>query len=75
MLEIKGKEICCKQMSMISVLPRQLGPLSRWADVLRPLSDLGYNAVHFMPIQEYGVSRSHYSLADQTSIDDYFFEE
>jgi glycogen debranching enzyme len=29
--------------------------------------------VHFVPIQSYGISGSHYSIADQTNIDDYFF--
>jgi len=29
--------------------------------------------VHFTPIQQYGESFSHYSLADQTAISDYFF--
>jgi glycogen debranching enzyme len=48
--------------------------MSRWAEVLKPLADQGYNAVHFTPIQKYGISQSHYSLADQTSLDPYFFE-
>jgi glycogen debranching enzyme len=63
----------CKQINMISVLSRCLGPLSRWEDVLKPVAAQGYNMVHFTPIQRYGQSRSHYSLADQTVIDDFFF--
>ena len=33
-----------------------------------------YNAIHFTPIQKYGASYSHYSIADQTEFDDYFFK-
>lgn len=49
--------------------------MHRWNEVLQPIADLGYNAVHFTPIQVYGESRSHYSLADQTRLDDCFFCE
>lgn len=38
-------------------------------------SQLGYNAIHFAPIQVYGKSRSHYSIADQISIDPYYFSD
>lgn len=65
----------CSQLSILSVLSRQLGPIDRWSAVLEPVAAQGYNAVHFTPIQEYGVSGSHYSLADQTAIDDYYFEK
>ncbi len=50
-----------------------MGPLNRWEEVLANASQLGYNAVHYTPIQQYGESYSHYSIADQTQIDDYFF--
>jgi len=62
-------------MRIISVVSRCLGPLSRWQSVLKSISDQGFNAIHFTPIQHYGLSRSHYSLADQTQIDDYFYEK
>ena len=57
------------------MLSRQLGKLPRWEKVLSNISQLGYNAVHYTPIQKYGESYSHYSLADQTLIDDYYFEK
>ena len=31
--------------------------------------------MHFTPIQRYGASYSHYSIADQTTIDDYYFDQ
>jgi len=57
----------------MTVLSRQLGLMSRWNDMLAPVASQGYNAIHFTPIQRYGLSNSHYSIADQTTIDDYFF--
>lgn len=58
------------------MLSRQLGPIaSRWEDAYNQASQLGYNAIHFTPIQKYGQSNSHYSIADQTTVDDYFFTD
>lgn len=65
----------CKQLSIITVLSRCLGQLERWEEVLANIGQLNYNAVHYTPIQVYGSSYSHYSLADQTNIDDFYFGE
>lgn len=60
----------------MTVLARCLGPVeTRWEGMYDNISALGYNAIHFTPIQKYGASYSHYSLADQTLIDDYFFTD
>ena len=65
--------IKCKELSICTVLSRSLGALERWPSVLASLASQGYNAIHFTPIQHYGQSFSHYSLADQTQISDYYF--
>ena len=57
------------------MLSRCLGPISRWKEVLAPLSNQSYNAVHLVPIQQYGQSQSHYSIADQSEIADCFYPE
>lgn len=62
-----------KQLSILTVLSRCLGPIDRWGEVLDHSASLKYNAIHFTPIQQYGISMSHYSLKDQTTISDYFF--
>ena len=72
---VMGTPVKCKQLRIITVLSRQLGPLSRWDSLISNISELGYNAVHYTPIQLYGESYSHYSLADQTRLDDYFFTD
>jgi len=68
-----AKQIRCKEISLITVMSRCLGKMERWPDLLKNIKELGYNAVHFTPFQQYGASYSHYSLADQTTVDDYFF--
>lgn len=59
----------------MTVMSRQLGPISRWPKVLENQAELGYNAIHFTPFQVYGESFSHYSIADQLTVDDYFFSD
>ena len=63
-LFLHGKPVRAKELSLITVMSRQLGKMSRWKDILRNQKDLGYNAVHFTPFQVYGESYSHYSLAN-----------
>lgn len=73
-LNLNGKIVRAKELSIITVMSRCLGKIDRWVEVLRNQRQLGYNAVHFTPFQVYGESFSHYSLANQMEIDDYFFE-
>lgn len=58
-----GRGIRGKELSLMTVMSRCLGKMSRWPQVLNNIQELGYNAVHFTPIQQYGESFSHYSLA------------
>jgi len=73
-LNVGGKLVPCKEISLITVISKCMGKMKEWPARLENLSDLGYNAVHFTPIQQYGSSDSHYSLKDQTDISDYFFD-
>ena len=54
----------CKQLSLMTVMSRCLGKMSRWPEVLENVAALGYNAIHLTPIQTYGESFSHYSIKD-----------
>ena len=75
-LVVRNQKVRVKELSIMTVLARCLGPLeTRWEQMYDNISALGYNAIHFTPIQKYGASYSHYSLADQTLIDDYFFSD
>ncbi|CAG8588637.1 10334_t:CDS:10, partial [Racocetra persica] len=58
-----------------SVLPKLLGPFSQWDEHIKNISDLGYNMIHFLPMQSRGISNSPYSIFDQLAFSDDLFEE
>ncbi|RIB00968.1 glycoside hydrolase family 13 protein [Gigaspora rosea] len=58
-----------------SVLPKLLGPISQWDDHIKTISDLGYNMIHFVPMQSRGASNSPYSIFDQLTFSDDLFDE
>ena len=72
-LKAGGEAMRCKELSIMTVISRCLGKVDNWKKVLAPVSNQNYNAVHLAPIQEYGESYSHYSIADQTKIAKCFF--
>ncbi|CAG8719374.1 12060_t:CDS:2, partial [Funneliformis caledonium] len=57
-----------------SVLPKLLGKLSEWDPHIKAISDLGYNMIHFVPMQMRGLSNSPYSIFDQLSFSNDLFE-
>jgi glycogen debranching enzyme len=56
-----------------TVLPRSLGDYQRWPGVLSGQAALGYNFIHFAPIQELGRSQSHYSINDHLALSSELF--
>lgn len=75
-LLVRDEEIRVKELSIITVISRCLGPIeTSWEGMYDNMSQLGYNAIHFTPIQKYGMSNSHYSIADQTTVDEYFYSD
>jgi len=69
-----NKGLPSESMILLSVLTRCLGKLDRWIDVLAPQAKIGYNAIHFMPMQEYAESGSMYSLKNHLTVDDWYFD-
>jgi glycogen debranching enzyme len=57
-----------------SVLPKLLGRFSEWDAHMKAISDLGYNMIHFVPMQVRGASNSPYSIYDQLSFSNDLFE-
>ena len=57
-----------------SVLPKLLGKLSGWSPHIKAISDLGYNMIHYVPMQTRGMSNSPYSLYDQLSFSNDLFD-
>lgn len=58
---------------MQTVLPRSLGDHRRWHNVLAEQAALGYNFIHFAPIQQLGASNSHYSISDHLTLNSSLF--
>lgn len=66
---INGEPLPTRSIVQLTVLSRCGGPIERWPEMLAPQGALGYNMVHFTPIQPPGESGSCYALDDQNQID------
>ncbi|KAI8869120.1 hypothetical protein GQ42DRAFT_163652 [Ramicandelaber brevisporus] len=59
-----------------TVVPKWLGPLSGWlSGHLANSAKLGYNMIHFVPIQQRGESDSPYSIKNQLSLSSDLFSD
>nr|CAG8486254.1 3623_t:CDS:10 [Entrophospora candida] len=57
-----------------SVLPKLMGRFSEWDPHIKAISELGYNMIHFVPMQIRGRSNSPYSIYDQLSFSEDLFD-
>ena len=58
---------------MLTVISKCLGTVAKWPDHFDGITELGYNALHFTPLQVRGTSQNPYSIADQNQISEDFF--
>lgn len=72
-VQIAGRKMTLDSLVVQTVLSRSMGPYTRWKEVITRQKDLGYNMIHFTPIQELGVSQSLYSLGDQLKLNSSLF--
>ena len=72
-VQIAGRKVPLDSLVIQTVLSRSMGPYTRWKEVVMRQKDLGYNLIHFTPIQELGVSQSLYSLGDQLKLNSSLF--
>ncbi|KAI7871254.1 glycogen debranching enzyme [Spinellus fusiger] len=61
-------------LMVLSVVPKWMGPVSRWKDQLNLIQHSGYNMIHFVPMQKRGSSDSPYSISDPLSYADDLFD-
>lgn len=59
---------------VLSMVPKWMGPITEWANLLETVDYSGYNMIHFVPLQKRGVSNSPYSISDQLAFDDDVFD-
>ncbi|PHJ25580.1 amylo-alpha [Cystoisospora suis] len=74
-MTINGVPLKQESISIQTVLSRCLGSFSRWKRMFTNTAELGYNMIHFTPLQALGESGSCYSIADQLHISDFFLDE
>jgi glycogen debranching enzyme len=58
-----------------SVVPKWLGPLSQWPHQIANAAALGYNLIHYAPMQARGQSNSPYSIYDQLALSNDLFTD
>ncbi|KAJ1969010.1 bifunctional 4-alpha-glucanotransferase/amylo-alpha-1,6-glucosidase, partial [Dimargaris xerosporica] len=58
-----------------TMVPKWMGPIDGWNQHLVASAQLGYNMIHFAPLQKRGASNSPYSLYDQLALSDDLFTE
>lgn len=70
---LNGVYVPVEAIVIQTVMPKSLGVFSEWESRLRLASQLGYNMLHFTPVQELGQSQSCYSLYDQLQLNSKLF--
>ncbi|TFY77346.1 hypothetical protein EWM64_g6668 [Hericium alpestre] len=56
-------------VSVLSIISKWMGPMSKWPAFFEEASHRGYNTLHWTPLQERGISDSPYSIKDQLKYD------
>ncbi|KAJ1998827.1 bifunctional 4-alpha-glucanotransferase/amylo-alpha-1,6-glucosidase, partial [Coemansia thaxteri] len=73
-LTLGGQPLPLDAIVLQSVSPKWLGPMAGWTPHLAASSKMGYNMLHFIPMQQRGGSDSPYSLFSQLELADDLFE-
>ncbi len=59
-----------KNLKLYTLIPTRSGHIGNWADILYYIKDLGFNAVHLLPITKMGISESPYAAKCVLDIDE-----
>lgn len=59
-----GTSISIDQIILQTVVSKWLGPISAWKPHLEAAAEVGFNMIHFTPLQRRGLSNSPYSIYD-----------
>lgn len=59
---------------MITLVSKWMGSLDNWEKYYEIVKKLGYNMIHFTPLQQRGISNSPYSIKDQLKLSNDIFK-
>ncbi|KAJ3244446.1 hypothetical protein HDU78_010990 [Chytriomyces hyalinus] len=59
---------------VLTVIPKWMPTLDKWAPFFKSFADAGYNMIHFAPLNTRGASNSPYSIYDQLSFSNDLFD-
>ncbi|KAJ1960387.1 bifunctional 4-alpha-glucanotransferase/amylo-alpha-1,6-glucosidase, partial [Dipsacomyces acuminosporus] len=74
-LTLSGQHLPLDGVTLQSVSPKWLGLMKNWSPHLAASSKMGYNMLHFIPMQQRGGSDSPYSLYNQLELSDDLFDK
>ncbi|KAM9969320.1 hypothetical protein ACTFIR_001149 [Dictyostelium discoideum] len=74
MLKINQQVIPSESICLQTFLTKCMGSIDQWEKHIETASKLGFNMIHYTPVQEIGESGSSYSIYDQQSISSKIFE-
>ena len=60
-------------LRIVTMVPKWMGKIDNWGKFFKDISNIGYNMIHFVPIQQRGHSNSPYSICNQLSLSDDMF--
>ena len=63
-----------KNLRIYTLIPNSSGTITAWTEKLKEIKQLGFNAVHLLPVTEMGKSESPYSAYDLFDIDPSFLD-
>nr|AOE43284.1 glycogen debranching enzyme/amylo-alpha-1,6-glucosidase [Cavenderia deminutiva] len=67
-LTIGGRELQPDGIVLQTMLTKCIGTIDQWESHIKSAAHLGYNMIHYTPVQELGASGSCYSIYDQLTI-------
>ena len=62
-----------EEARLLTVIPRSLGTVDTWLEQLRAQAALGYNVIHFAPVQLQNQYKSHYGLVNHLELNPNLF--
>lgn len=74
-LTLQDKPVPLESICLLSVISKWIGPINEWGPFMDQFKSLGYNMIHFTPLQKRGLSNSPYSIYNHLELSSDLFPE